>query len=72
MIDVSRLSLYSKKILAAGNDFNYLLITCAALAAFSGAFIGNKLVKKVTIRSLQLFVAVLLFIFSILLGMGII
>lgn len=72
LIDVSRLSIYSERIYEHYQDFNFPLIVAATLAAFAGAFVGTKLVKKVTIRSLQVFVAILLFIFSILLGLGII
>jgi len=72
LIDISRLSMYSKQIFSSPYPFNYALIVSATLAAFAGAFIGNKLLKKVTIKTVQLLVAILLFIFSILLGMGII
>lgn len=72
LIDISRLSVYSKQILSNEHQFNYSLIISATLSAFIGAFIGNKLLKKVTIKTIQIFVAILLFIFSILLGMGII
>ena len=54
------------------NNLDYLLITIATLAAFCGAYFGNKLVKKITIESLQNFVALLLVIFSILFMLGII
>lgn len=71
-IDISRLSIYSKQIFLSEQPFNYTLIICATLAAFAGAFIGNKLLKKVTIKTVQIMVAILLFVFSILLGLGII
>lgn len=71
MIDVSRLSIYSGEILETGNSLNYNLLIAATLSAFVGAFIGSKLMKKVTIKALQYFVAVMLLIFSVLLGMGI-
>ena len=72
LIDISRLSIYSKQIFFNEHSFNYSLIISATLAAFAGAFIGNKLLKKVTIKAVQVFVAILLFVFSILLGFGII
>lgn len=72
IIDISRLSLYSKQLLSNEQPFNYPLIICATLAAFAGAFIGNKILKKITIKTVQILVAILLFIFAILLGMGII
>jgi uncharacterized protein len=71
-IDVSRLSVYSKQIAAQAQQFNYILIISATLAAFAGAYFGNRLIKKITVKTVQLVVTVLLFIFSILLGSGII
>lgn len=72
LIDISRLTVYTKQILAIGDNFNYPLIIAATLSAFTGAFIGNRLLKKVTIKTIQYVVATMLFIFSILLGAGII
>jgi uncharacterized membrane protein YfcA len=51
---------------------DYLIIAIAALAAFSGAFLGSRWVKKVTIHTLQVAVAAMLFLIAILLGLGII
>jgi uncharacterized membrane protein YfcA len=44
----------------------------ATLSAITGAYLGNKLLKKVTLKFLQVFVAVLLLLVAIGLGMGII
>lgn len=72
LVDVSRLSVYSGKIYAVKDQLNYYLVIAATLSAFAGAFIGNKLVKKITVKTLQYLVAVMLFVFSVLLGLGII
>lgn len=72
MIDISRLSIYSKQILQSKGEFNYTLIVAATLSAFLGAFISNKLLNKVTIDLLQYIVAIMIFVFAILLIMGII
>ena len=72
LIDISRLSVYSNQIFKLGVQLNYTLILIATLSAFAGAFIGNKLLKKITIVSLQYFVACMLLVFSLLLGFGII
>lgn len=72
LIDVSRLTVYGKQIFGMGEQFNFTLIIAATLSAFLGAYIGNMLVKKITIKIFQNIVAVLLFIFAILLGAGII
>lgn len=72
IIDVSRLSVYAETIINQKEFLNYPLIIVATIAAFLGAYFGNKLIKKVTIESLQKFVASLLIIFSILFILGII
>lgn len=72
MIDLSRLTVYSKQIIKVGDQFNYPLIISATLSAFLGAYIGNRLLKKITIQAIQYIVATMLFIFALLLGLGII
>lgn len=72
LIDISRLFIYSKEIIIHHNQFDYLLLSLATLSAFVGAFVGNKLLKKVTIKNLQTLVAVMLILFALLLILGII
>lgn len=72
IIDVSRLSVYADSIIEQKNVLNYNLIIAATVSAFAGAYFGNKLIKKVTIESLQKFVAILLIIFSLFFITGII
>lgn len=71
-VDMTRLSVYATKFLETGISENLLLIIIATLSAILGAFIGNKLLKKVTIKFIQTSVAILLIVLSILLGAGII
>ena len=68
--NLSRLSVYSKQIFANHEHFNYSLIIAATLSAFIGAYVGNKLLKKITVKALQVIVAIMLFIFAILLMAG--
>jgi uncharacterized membrane protein YfcA len=42
------------------------------LAAITGAFIANKLLKRITLRFIQVLVAIMLFLIAIALGAGII
>lgn len=70
-IDITRLSVYSSRILAVHEQLNYTIVAAATLSAFAGAFLGIKLIKKVTIRFLQAFVAIMLFVFAALLISGI-
>lgn len=72
LIDVSRLTVYSGQIMIHIKTGHYPLLILATLSAFLGAFLGNKLLKKVTINFVQNIVAVMLILFSCLLGLGII
>jgi len=70
-IDITRLSVYSSKISAVHHQLNYSIVIAATLAAFAGAFLGIKLIKKVTITFLQNIVAAMLLTFALLLISGI-
>uniref|UniRef100_UPI004049C46F TSUP family transporter n=1 Tax=Flavobacterium sp. TaxID=239 RepID=UPI004049C46F len=72
IIDTSRLLIYANTINEQKSNLDIVLISVATLAAFCGAYFGNKLVKKVTIESLQNFVALLLVLFSLIFSAGII
>ena len=67
----TRLSMYSTKFLNAGLTENTTLVLCAILSAISGAYIGNKLLKKVTLHFIQILVAIMLIVISLLLALGI-
>ena len=71
LIDLSRLTIYAADLSKQYDKLDYLLLTLAVLSAFLGAYAGNKLLKKVTIRFLQSFVAIMLLVFSMLLMTGI-
>ena len=72
LIDFTRLSVYFSKFLSAGITDNLNYIIAAALSAFVGAYFGKKLLKKITLNTLQLMVSVLIIVLAVLLGMGII
>ena len=71
LIDLSRLTIYSADIVKHQNELNYSILICATLSAFSGAYVGSKLLKKITIKFLQTFVAIVLLVFSVFLMFGI-
>ena len=48
------------------------LIVAAIMVAFLGSFIGSRLVKKITMRTIKLIVGVLLLLISIALGVGVV
>jgi len=77
IVDVSRLTVYgitffSKNFAVLKNQVGIGLITAAILVAFLGSFIGSRLVKKITMRTIQLIVGVLLLLISIALGIGVV
>jgi len=71
-VDLTRLSVYANRFSQSGLQENITLVIITTLAAICGAFIGNKLLKKVTLKTIQVTVAVMLIIISIALGSGLI
>ena len=49
-----------------------MLIVAATFSSFIGAYLGKRLLKKITINKFQYVVTAMLFIFAILLSLGII
>jgi uncharacterized membrane protein YfcA len=72
MIDVSRMSVYFTNISKVKESLNLNLLIVATLAAFIGVYFGNKLVKKITINTVQKIVAFMIIVFAIGLGFGIV
>jgi len=72
LVDFTRLSVYASRFKDANLHEHLILIILATLAAIIGAIIGNKLLKKITLRFVQVLVAIMLFIIAIALGAGII
>lgn len=71
-IDFTRLSVYASRFADAGLQDNVLLLASASLSAITGAVLGKKLLKKITLRSIQLMVAAMLMLISLALGIGLI
>lgn len=72
LIDVSRLSVYASHFASVTLHEHGALLLVAALAAFLGAFLGNRLVQKTTLGFIQILVAVMLCVIALGLGMGVI
>lgn len=72
MIDVSRMSVYFTNISKVKDTLNLNLLLVATLSAFIGVYFGNKLVKKITINTIQKIVAFMIILFAMALGLGII
>ena len=65
VIDVSRLAVYAGTLLAVFGTLDHRLLAGAVLAAFAGAWLGNRMLRKTTLRGLQQIVAAMLFVFGI-------
>ena len=70
LIDVSRLSVYGAHFRADGLQANATLLVVATLAAFAGAFAGNRLLRKATFRAVQTVVAIMLVVIGLALAAG--
>jgi len=75
VVDLSRLLIYGATFFS--RDFAILrdqggigLVIAGSLAAFVGAFIGSRILKKITMRTIQIVVGVMLFLLSIGIGTG--
>lgn len=70
IVDVTRLSIYLSMMNTAVFSSEGPLLVAAMLSAFAGALAGNKLLKKMTIHSVEKFVAVMIILFAALLMAG--
>jgi uncharacterized protein len=70
LVDFTRLGVYSTRFFQTGLQENIPLVSIVTLSAIAGAYVGNKLLKKVTLQFLQVTVAILLIVVSIALGAG--
>ncbi|KAA6439687.1 sulfite exporter TauE/SafE family protein [Dyadobacter flavalbus] len=71
-VDFTRLSVYATRFTKAGVHQNITLLVAATLSAIAGAYLGNKLLKKVTMKFIQTLVAFMLIVVSLALGAGLI
>jgi uncharacterized membrane protein YfcA len=69
-VDFTRLFVYSTKFSSLVIADNWFILTTATLSAIIGAYIGNQLLKKVTVAFIQKLVAVMLILISIALATG--
>lgn len=69
-VDFTRLSIYATRFTNSGLTENITLVVCATSAGIFGSYFGNKLLKKATLRFLQITIAIMLIIISIALGLG--
>lgn len=72
LVDLSRLGVYASRTRWSEAEKSAWLLVIACVAAFSGAFLGSRLLRKTTIAKLRAIVAWTLVAFAILLGSGVI
>jgi uncharacterized membrane protein YfcA len=72
MVDAGRLTVYVTHFARSGLGENVPLLALTTIFAFAGAFIGRKLMKKVTLRTIQMIVGVMLVGLAIGLGSGVV
>lgn len=70
LIDITRIGIYSANMPQLHLSEEKTLIILTILAAITGAFIGNKLLKKITLHFLQMGVAIMLLLISVALAVG--
>jgi uncharacterized protein len=69
-VDFTRLGVYFSNFQKTDFSDNAALIICVTLSGIAGAYVGNKILKKVTLDFVQKTVAILLIILAIALGLG--
>jgi uncharacterized protein len=77
LVDLSRLLIYGVTFFNAKTDlFNEPkmkgILIFGILAAFAGSFIGTRLIKKITMRHIQVIVGIMLLMLALALGSGVI
>ncbi len=71
-VDISRISVYSSNLIEYNISNYYLLGFFAISAGISGSIIGNILLKKITLKLIQIIVAILIMLIGLGLLIGII
>lgn len=77
IVDVSRLAVYGLTffqrdfiLLQQQNGINFVIFGC--IFAFLGSYIGSRILERITLNSLKLFISLMLFLVAVLLGFGVI
>ncbi|MHC1718677.1 MAG: sulfite exporter TauE/SafE family protein [Acidaminococcaceae bacterium] len=72
LVDLTRIPVYAGHITKVGLLDNWQLVLAATVTAFAGAFVGARLIKKVTLKLLQAIVGFMLVLMGLLLCVGLI
>ncbi len=65
LVDMSRMLIYGWKMIGQSGSVAWPLVLSVSLSAFAGAYFSTRLLKKITIRSVQITVSVLLVMVSL-------
>ena len=69
-VDMTRLSVYFNRLSNINTQSNLMTLLFALSGALLGTWIGNSLLKKITMHNVQLITTYFLIFISILLGIG--
>ncbi|MDP2654417.1 MAG: sulfite exporter TauE/SafE family protein [Candidatus Omnitrophota bacterium] len=72
LVDVSRISVYATHLSSQNLQAHIPLLSAAVVSAFAGAWLGNRLIKKITLPFVQWLVSGMLIVVALLLGLGLI
>lgn len=72
LVDFTRLTVYATRFASAQLQENIPLLLAATLSAIAGAWFGKKMLKKITLRGIQILVGVMLILISLAMGAGLI
>ncbi|MBK9109954.1 MAG: sulfite exporter TauE/SafE family protein [Saprospiraceae bacterium] len=70
LVDVSRLSVYASQFNAMTTNLDWSWLLFPSLSAMLGAFIGNKLLKKILLEQIQTIVAIMVLLLALGIGLG--
>jgi len=72
VVDLTRLAVYAGRFLVARIEPSVPLVVAATGAAFAGAVVGNRMLRKISLRSIEIGVAILLALIAVAVGTGLI
>lgn len=70
LVDLSRITVYATAIGSGWSQMNPYLITAATLAAFTGAWFGNKWMKKTELPAINKVITISLMLFAVAMASG--
>lgn len=59
-VDFTRITIYFRNLLITGITDNLSIVLAATISAFAGAFIGKKMLKKITFKTIRLIASVMI------------